>query len=787
MQSSLLPPGSRPPATALRCGATWAAAAMAVAVGLASCTSRPESPASALRGPGPTGVPSEAPGDAGDDTGTVTMQLRLASGVDVGPVSFALTGPRGFVSTGTIAGSSGTVSAVPPGAGYVVSLTAGSQDGGGVGCSGQSAPFTVTGRANVTALVVLVCTTSPEGTGIATFEGTLVNCPSLRSLNIVPADVAVGASMPLLAAGAVADGSPVTYAWAVDSGGTFANPAAADTSFTCTAEGTPTLSLTIDSAAHPGVCPLELLIGVICEACRADGAACQAGDSCAAVHTCEAGQCVGSSFAPASSACGPPGAVCDGAGHCVECAAPTDCPGVDAACAGRTCVANRCGFGNLPAGTVLPSTPGSCQQEQCDGNGDVVSVADNTNTPSATTCLQGSCSNGRPTFTALAAETPCGAGRVCNGGGACVPCVTAHDCPGQDTTCSRRACVQNTCGFAPAIEGTTCIDDGGSMCDGAGSCVPITFDVVRVGDGSAALGASPAPVFLERHGVDGAVLGTQALPSTGADAGGGLPFAFTGNGAVEGAVSRSGDGRFVSLAGFSPATHDVVVARVDATGAIDTSTHFASIVAGSETSATSADGSAFWVGGAGASSGLAFAPLGAASATSLVTSSGTGGRAVRTLGVFGGQLYGAADAAPPFVFAVGSGLPSSGSPAVAELAGLPAAGASPWQFALADLNPAVPGVDTLYVADDRATAGGGIQRYTFNGAAWSGPIVITSVAVHGLAAINAGGTLWLMATTAGAPGTPNSIIVLVDGGSPITLATAPANTAYLGVAPHPHR
>jgi hypothetical protein len=766
-------PGSRTPA--------WAVVVGMAGVAAASCTSRPD-----VVEAGVAAVPTPDAGSS--DNGSVTMQLRLASGGDVGPITYTLSGPGGYRATGTISGSSATVAGVPAGSGYVVSLVAGSQDGGGIGCSGQSAPFNVASRASVTAVVALVCTTPPGSTGVATVRGDVVNCPTLRSLNIVPADVSVGGSMPLLSAGAIDDGSPVTYAWAVDSGGIFADPTAAATTFTCTAEGFPTLSLTIDSADHPGVCPLELLIEVACEACRADGDACQSGDTCAFVHTCRSGQCVGTSFAAASSACGPPGNVCDGAGRCVECASPGDCPGTDADCAGRTCVANRCGFGDLPAGAVLSSTPGTCKQRQCDGHGNVVSVTDNTNTPSASVCLQGTCTQGQPTFTALPAETSCGPGLVCNGGGACVPCVAARDCPGQDSMCSRRACVNNVCGFAPAIEGTTCFDNGGSMCDGTGSCVPISFEVVRAGDGSAPLGSAAAPVFLERRAVDGTLLDTRAVAPVGTDAGAGSPFAVTGNGAVEGALSRSADGRFLSLAGFSPVTRDVVVARVDALGRVDTSTHFASIAAGSETSATSSDGSTFWIGGAGASAGVAFAALGATSASSLVPSSGLGGHAVRALGVFGGQLYGAADAAPPFVFAIGSGLPSSGSPPAAELAGLPAtAGPSPWQFVFVDLNPAVAGVDTLYVADDRATAGGGIQRYTFNGAAWSPPTAIaTGVGVRGLAAINAGGTIWLMATTAGSPGAPNSLVILVDGGSPTTLATAPANTTYLGVAPSAH-
>ena len=67
------------------------------------------------------------------------------------------------------------------------------------------------------------------------------------------------------------------------------------------------------------------------------------------------------------------------------------------------------------------------------------------------------------------------------------------------------------------------------------------------------------------------------------------------------------------------------------------------------------------------------------------------------------------------VYAVGSGLPTTGG----QVPALLAAGAEPVRLRGPRPRPGVPGTDTLYVADDSASPGGGIFKYSFDGATWT--------------------------------------------------------------------
>ena len=71
--------------------------------------------------------------------------------------------------------------------------------------------------------------------------------------------------------------------------------------------------------------------------------------------------------------------------------------------------------------------------------------------------------------------------------------------------------------------------------------------------------------------------------------------------------------------------------------------------------------------------------------------------------IFGGQLYGSSGSGGfTNVFTIGSGLPVTVNQTATPLPGLPTTGASPYGFVLFDLDAAVAGNDTLYLADDMA-------------------------------------------------------------------------------------
>lgn len=314
--------------------------------------------------------------------------------------------------------------------------------------------------------------------------------------------------------------------------------------------------------------------------------------------------------------------------------------------------------------------------------------------------------------------------------------------------------------------------------------------VVRLGDGGTALGATTAPVFLDRIASDGTPVTSIALPTT---AGANLNMAFTlsGTGTSEGALAGNPDGHYLTLAGYavapgaSIASAVRVVARVDAQGGIDTTTTLANGFSSAVRGAVTYDGNQFWISGSGTGDGgIWYELLGLNGATQLVSTPNS----VRVIDIVAGQLYAdSGSSGSSNVFKVGSGLPVTINPATTSLAGMPTSGASPYGFAFFD-RTGVPGIDTVYVADDRATAsGGGIQKWTWNGTTWSLAKTFTngiSTGVRGLAAEVVAGKAVVYATTTEA--TQNKLVKLVDDGSASpaisTLATAVANTAYRGVA-----
>jgi hypothetical protein len=414
-----------------------------------------------------------------------------------------------------------------------------------------------------------------------------------------------------------------------------------------------------------------------------------------------------------------------------------------------------CGVAFATAGTAAPpQIAGDCHVNECDGAGNVTSVVDDTDVPvDGNDCTADACSGGVPSNPNLPV-------------------------------------------------GTACSQNGGTTCDGSGSCLAVV-SVVRVGDGTGGLSSAAAPVFVEQHLLSGALLASPiALPT--ASSGANQALTTSGTSTSEGALFRSTDGHYVTLAGYAaaPGTASVaattaaatnrIVGRIDASGTVDTSTRINNGFSGSNVrGAASVDGTAFWVSGTAGSgaAGIFYVPLGATAGTQLITTPNN----TRVAGIFGGQLYGSA-ASGTFVnvFTVGSGLPTTSGQTATSLPGMPtAAGPSPYGFVFFDRNPGVPGLDALYVADDRAVAsGGGIQKWTFDGTTWTLASTFNSglaTGTRGLTGFVTGANVTLVATTAEA--SQNKLVVVVDDGSAspaaAVVATAGANTVFRGVALSP--
>jgi formylglycine-generating enzyme required for sulfatase activity len=74
-----------------------------------------------------------------------------------------------------------------------------------------------------------------------------------------------------------------------------------------------------------------------------------------------------------------------------------------------------------------------------------------------------------------------GGGHFCDGSGACVECVSATTCPGQDTDCQSRTCAGNTCGVSFMQAGTPASiqvtgDCKRKQCDGNGGITDAVYD-----------------------------------------------------------------------------------------------------------------------------------------------------------------------------------------------------------------------------------------------------------------------------------------------------------------------
>ncbi|HET6585046.1 MAG TPA: hypothetical protein VFG69_16430 [Nannocystaceae bacterium] len=177
------------------------------------------------------------------------------------------------------------------------------------------------------------------------------------------------------------------------------------------------------------------------------------------------------------TSCGKAG-TCDGKGACIGCSSPEDCGGETTFCEAVTCEAEVCGIALTDFGTPLPEqTDGDCQQLVCDGRGNSGSVADDTDLPpdDGNDCTSEACEDGVAVHPNLPSNTDCsgGGGSVCDGAGSCVECNSNAQCGGGDQ-CNVPACVNNQCTLAPDT-GASC-NDGffctqTDTCNANGTCV----------------------------------------------------------------------------------------------------------------------------------------------------------------------------------------------------------------------------------------------------------------------------------------------------------------------------
>jgi hypothetical protein len=356
----------------------------------------------------------------------------------------------------------------------------------------------------------------------------------------------------------------------------------------------------------------------------------------------------------------------------------------------------------------------------------------------------------------------------------------------------------------------------GTLTQAANQFTPGNLIVTRVGTGSGALGGNGTATFIDEYGPTNsgqtAPVNSAALPTTGTS------FTLSGSTTTEGYVTSALDGHTASVGGYMAAAGSSTTSAVreigvvNPNGSVESSTQIASADTGSSIRAVaSADGLGFWVATANF---VRYVPFGNSNFTP--TSAVSNFFPSPTVAQLSpqGQLYvdGGAGAQSNGVPAIdGPALISSGQPNVGSnlpdiagqtgsvLQGFPTSSQpngfpTPNQFAVS------PDGNTIFVADSRTNAGGGILEFyqatagqwTDVNASGAGFPIGTAGADSGLRGLyvdfsNPNAPIIYGTTTA----TSANRLVKITGGTTngntpnytvTVLATAPTNEAFRGVA-----
>lgn len=342
---------------------------------------------------------------------------------------------------------------------------------------------------------------------------------------------------------------------------------------------------------------------------------------------------------------------------------------------------------------------------------------------------------------------------------------------------------------------------------GTVSTAPSTFTagnivLYRIGDGSAALSSSAQPTFIDEYPIaaNATLAQTIAIP-TGIN-GANRILTNSGTATSEGTLSRSVDGQYLVVAGYdvAPGTATVasttsstanrIVGSIAADGTVNTSTRIPDgFDQNNPRSATSIDGSAFWVTGAGAlnSGGVRYINLGANTSSQLSTAPTN----ARVIGIYGNQLYVTSATSNVGLNTEGSGVSSSAGLVTTTIT-LPSNPTDAYGYVLLDRDVTVPGVDVLYIANNA----GGLLKYSFDGTTWTARGSITGAVTAVTGVVNgANADLYVLVGTS----SPSSLYKVTDaalfnanisgsGGAvsavpgAVLIKTSPTNTIWKGVA-----
>ncbi|SOD12804.1 T9SS type A sorting domain-containing protein [Pedobacter xixiisoli] len=314
-----------------------------------------------------------------------------------------------------------------------------------------------------------------------------------------------------------------------------------------------------------------------------------------------------------------------------------------------------------------------------------------------------------------------------------------------------------------------------------------SLSVLRIGDGSATLGANATPVFIDEYSTSGILLRSIALPT--AVVGANRKLTLSGNSSSEGLLSLSQDGKKLTLTGYdapvgtasiaasASATYNRVVGVIDGTGNVNTSTAL-DIFNTQFISSAVVDGNNVWMGGG--TINIYHATIGATTATSIIARTG------RSMRIFNNQLYASqVSGTNGPVVSIGAGLPTTTGQTAAGLPGMPTATPSGREFFFADVDATIPGYDVLYVVNTAITDG--IAKYSLVNNNWvlNGNI---SGQYTGLTGVVSGNEVTLYGVRFGT--SANKLFKITDAtghnvamtATATDIATAAANTVFRGLS-----
>ena len=326
---------------------------------------------------------------------------------------------------------------------------------------------------------------------------------------------------------------------------------------------------------------------------------------------------------------------------------------------------------------------------------------------------------------------------------------------------------------------------------------PVPLVLSLVGDGAAPLVVGPTAVTLDTINSDGSAsnLPDVALPVAASAAN--RPFTLSGTSSAIGQLALAGDRNSLAIAGYAATpgaaigdpkdslASDVprIVASIDPAGTVDTSTVLTGAYSADHPrSVATQDGQSFYVSGNGTgktpAAGVILAQRGSTDAPVGIAVKPLN---ARNLAVAEGQLYASAGTGTDRgVWTIGSGLPTSTGTSSNRSVVAPSGTAA--SFVMLDRD-ATAGIDTAYYVIEETglfksslvngvwTAGG---SYPGNFQAVTGRVVDGVTELYLVSGTAAGNTV--IATTDAAAAAAITV------STPTTIATAPANTAYRGIA-----